>query len=63
MLGSERISVETIKRSSGMVEMRRSTRSKRNSLASMARLPVAGIKDNTTMMKSKQFHPSDTKIS
>ena len=57
LLGTERIRVETISRSSGMVEMRRTTRSNRSSRATTANSPVAGIKENTTMVKSKTFQP------
>ena len=54
----ERTSADTIRRSSLMVEMRRSARRSRASRTTMANSPVAGISANTITEKSKTFQPS-----
>ena len=56
--GMERTSVVTIRRSSGMAEMRRSTRSRRAIRATTANAPTAGMSDSTMIVKSKTFQPS-----
>ena len=58
MLGMERISVVTIRRSSGKADTSRSTRSSRARRATVASSPVLGSRLMTMMVKSKTFQPS-----
>ena len=57
-LGIERTRAATIRRSSRIVEIRRSARRRRARRAAMANPPVAGISANTITEKSNTFQPS-----
>ena len=57
-LGVERTSAPTMRRSSWIAEMRRSTRNSRPSRATIANEPVAGTSAKTMIAKSKTFQPS-----